>query len=54
LIDWLRLLIHESYNPEDLENFDLRQTLPPASYALLKNEQDLETFSRIQKRNYRN
>jgi MoxR-like ATPase len=54
LIDWLRLLIHESYNSEDLEQVDLRQALPPASYALLKNEQDLETFSRIQKRNYRN
>jgi len=53
LIDWLRLLIHESYKPEDLENVDLRQTLPPASYALLKNEQDLETFSRIQKKSYR-
>lgn len=53
LIDWIKLLLFESYSPEDLAQIDLRQQLPPMEYALLKNEQDLEVFLRLQRRNYR-
>ncbi len=53
LIDWIKLLLFEAYKPEDLVQIDLRQQLPPMEYALLKNEQDLEVFLRLQRRNYR-
>lgn len=53
LIDWMKLLLFEAYKPEDLAQIDLRQQLPPMEYALLKNEQDLEVFLRLQRRNYR-
>jgi MoxR-like ATPase len=53
LIDWIKLLLFEAYKPEDLAQIDLRQQLPPMEYALLKNEQDLEVFLRLHRRNYR-
>jgi MoxR-like ATPase len=53
LIDWIKLLLFESYSVEDLGNIDLRQQLPPMEYALLKNEQDLEVFFRFQRKAFR-
>jgi MoxR-like ATPase len=53
LIDWIKLLLFESYSAEDLGNIDLRQQLPPMEYALLKNEQDLEVFFRLQRKAFR-
>jgi MoxR-like ATPase len=52
-IDWIRLLLHETYLADELDKVDLKQQLPPASYALLKNEQDLELLNRFHKRSYR-
>ena len=49
-IDWIRLLVVGKIGPEQLENIDLRQHVPPFIGALLKNEQDLETLERTQRR----
>lgn len=49
-IDWIRLLVVGKVGAEDLENLDIRQHLPPFIGALLKNEQDLETLEKMQRR----
>jgi len=44
LIDWIKLLLWEKADPNDLEEMDLKQKLPPFIESLIKNEQDLETL----------
>lgn len=46
LIDWIKLLILGKVGPDDLQNIDLKSTLPPYSGALIKNEQDLQYLLR--------
>ncbi|MEM7103866.1 MAG: MoxR family ATPase [Bacteroidota bacterium] len=42
LIDWLKLLLIEKINANDLESVDLMNAFPPHMGALLKNEQDYD------------
>ncbi len=53
LIDWIKLLLFESFTAEELSSLNIKQQLPPMDYALFKNEQDLETLLRIQRKTYR-
>ncbi len=46
VLDWLRLLLAEDLDAEDLRR-DPRQTLPRLHGALLKNEQDVHLFERL-------
>ncbi|MCB9927984.1 MAG: MoxR family ATPase [Alphaproteobacteria bacterium] len=47
LLDWLKLLMAEDINPEDLKGKDGAQAIPPLYGALLKNEQDVHLFERL-------
>jgi MoxR-like ATPase len=47
LLDWLKLLMAEDINPEDLKGKDGAQSIPPLYGALLKNEQDVHLFERL-------
>jgi MoxR-like ATPase len=47
LLDWLKLLMAEDINPEDLKGKDGSQSIPPLYGALLKNEQDVHLFERL-------
>ncbi len=47
LLDWLKLLMAEDINPEDLKGKDGSQAIPPLYGALLKNEQDVHLFERL-------
>jgi len=49
LIDWLKLLLMEKIQAGDLEDFDLKETLPPHTHALLKNEQDLNLLDELRR-----
>ncbi len=49
LIDWLKLLLMEKIQAGDLEDFDLKETLPPHAHALLKNEQDLNLLDELRR-----
>ena len=49
LIDWLKLLLLEKMQANDLQNMDLSQELPPHLHALIKNEQDLESIREWQR-----
>jgi len=49
LIDWLKLLLMEKIKASDLNDFDLRQHVPPHIGALLKNEQDLKLLDQLRK-----
>ena len=49
LIDWLKLLLMEKIQSGDLEDFDLKETLPPHTHALLKNEQDLNLLDELRR-----
>ncbi len=49
LIDWLKLLLMEKIQSGDLENFDLKETLPPHAHALLKNEQDISLLDELRR-----
>ena len=47
LLDWLKLLMAEDINPEELKGKDGAQAIPPLYGALLKNEQDVHLFERL-------
>ena len=47
LIDWLKLLLADDLNPEDLVKKNKNNLLPPLYGALLKNEADVELFQKI-------
>ncbi|WP_088329049.1 MoxR family ATPase [Lacimicrobium sp. SS2-24] len=47
LIDWLKLLVAEDISPQDLQNKDSKQAIPPLYGALLKNEQDIHLFEKL-------
>jgi len=49
LIDWIKLLLWEKADPNDLEQMDLKQKMPPYVEALIKNEQDLEMLDDYKK-----
>lgn len=49
LIDWLKLLLMEKIQAGELEGFDLKETLPPHTHALLKNEQDLNLLDELRR-----
>jgi MoxR-like ATPase len=46
MLDWLKLILAEDLQPEDLKR-DPRQILPRLHGALLKNEQDVQLFERL-------
>ncbi len=46
VLDWLKLLLAEDLNPEDLKR-DGANALPKLHGALLKNEQDVHLFERL-------
>ena len=46
VLDWLKLLLSEDLNPEDLRR-ETSSTLPKLHGALLKNEQDVQLFERL-------
>ena len=45
-LDWIRLLVADDIQPEDLRG-DLKNALPKLHGALLKNEQDVHLFERL-------
>ena len=45
-LDWIRLLVAEDVQPEDLRG-DPKNALPKLHGALLKNEQDVHLFERL-------
>lgn len=45
-LDWIRLLVADDVNPEDLRG-DAKNALPRLHGALLKNEQDVHLFERL-------
>ena len=47
LIDWLKLLVADDLNLEDLTTKNKHSLLPPLYGALLKNEADVELFQKI-------
>jgi len=49
LVDWLKLLLMEKIQAGELEGFDLKETLPPHTHALLKNEQDLNLLDELRR-----
>jgi hypothetical protein len=46
VLDWLKLLLAEDINPNELRN-DPKNILPKLHGALLKNEQDVQLFERL-------
>lgn len=46
VLDWLKLILAEDLNPEDLQR-DSTNLLPKLHGALLKNEQDVHLFERL-------
>ena len=47
LLDWLKLLLAEDIPPEALRAKDRKTIIPPLHGALLKNEQDVHLFERL-------
>jgi MoxR-like ATPase len=47
LLDWLKLLMVEDFDPETLAERDPTKLIPPLHGALLKNEQDVHLFERL-------
>lgn len=45
-LDWIRLLVADEFEPEDLRG-DAKNMLPKLHGALLKNEQDVHLFERL-------
>jgi len=45
-LDWIRLLVADEFEPEDLRG-DAKNILPKLHGALLKNEQDVHLFERL-------
>ena len=46
IIDWLKLLLSDDINPDDIKK-DKKDLLPKLYGALLKNEQDVHLFEKI-------
>ncbi len=53
LLDWLKLLLLEKIQSENLKQVDLYQEIPPHLHALLKNEQDLDLLGELRRRGRR-
>jgi MoxR-like ATPase len=49
LIDWLKLLLMEKIQAGELEEFDLKEAMPPHAHALLKNEQDVNLLDELRR-----
>lgn len=49
LIDWLKLILMERIQSEDLEGIDLQKDIPPHLGALIKNEQDIDLMEALRK-----
>lgn len=47
LIDWIKLLIMDRMEPEQLNAVNLREALPPHLHALIKNEVDLSILESL-------
>jgi len=47
LLDWLKLLVAEDIDPEELRTNDPAKLIPPLYGALLKNEQDVQLLERL-------
>jgi MoxR-like ATPase len=47
LLDWLKLLVAEDIDPEELRTNDPARLIPPLYGALLKSEQDVQLFERL-------
>lgn len=47
LLDWLKLLLVEDFDPSVLTERDPRKLIPPLHGALLKNEQDVMLFEKL-------
>ena len=45
-LDWIKLLLVEDINPEDLKK-DCKDILPKLHGALIKNEQDIHLFEQL-------
>jgi MoxR-like ATPase len=45
-LDWIRLLVADDVDPDDLKG-DVKTALPRLHGALLKNEQDVHLFERL-------
>ncbi len=48
LLDWLKLLLNDDIDLAAIRESDPKRLLPPLSGALLKNEQDIALFERLQ------
>jgi len=46
-LDWLKLLVAEDIEPEELRTNDPAKLIPPLYGALLKSEQDVQLFERL-------
>src|SRR5437762_637284 len=53
LLDWLKLLLAEDIAPEALRSKDRKTIIPPLHGALLKNEQDVHLFERLDRKSTR-
>lgn len=49
LLDWLKILMSEQIQPEDLKNNRKARQIPQLHGALLKNEQDLQLFEDLKR-----
>jgi len=49
LIDWLKLLLLEKIQADDLGDIDLNKDIPPHLGALIKNEQDIDLLEALRK-----
>lgn len=48
-LDWLKLLLFEKLQTDQLRNLDLKENIPPHLHALLKNEQDIDILEELKK-----
>lgn len=49
LLDWLKLLLMERIQADQLDEIDLNKDIPPHLGALIKNEQDLDLMEALRK-----
>ena len=49
LLDWLKLILMEKIQSEDLDDIDLNKDIPPHLGAIIKNEQDLDLMEALRK-----
>ncbi len=47
LLDWIRLLVNEDFDPETIREKNAAKAIPPLYGALLKNEQDVQLFEKL-------